>query len=234
MTVKYDWPISFDRDQFLEVTGETYTRLLRRPGMVQVFDEMVAEATNLVHPAAVWEAHPIQELRHEKVILQNGKRIGNGPVTTVVAGASHLVVAVCTIGQPMSDRATEYQKTGEPLRALFLDGLGTFAVGMLRQRVCDWLENDCASQGLHSSTSLSPGESIWTIKDQTVIFDLVDAGAIGVTLTETLLMKPFKSLSLIMGIGNQPMGVPGTTHCDYCTMADRCPHRQVGAASAVA
>ena len=30
--------------------------------------------------------------------------------------------------------------------------------------------------------------------------------------------------ALMAGIGPRPMGVPGATHCDYCTMADRCPY----------
>jgi hypothetical protein len=134
-----------------------------------------------------------------------------------------VAIGVCTIGSRLSDRVHEYKARGEFVRSTLLDQLGTLAVGQLSQLFYRRLETDAAVQGLHISTYLSPGESEWSIKDQAVIFDLLDATQIGVSLTESLLMKPIKSLSLMAGIGPQPMGVPGATHCDYCMMADRCP-----------
>jgi hypothetical protein len=114
---------------------------------------------------------------------------------------------------------------------VLLDQLGSLAVGQLSQLFYERLETDAAAQGLHISTYLSPGESEWSISDQAVIFELLDSKQIGVSLTESLLMKPVKSLSLMAGIRRSPMGVPGATHCDYCTISDRCPfHGQHGTA----
>jgi hypothetical protein len=223
MYISRDWQIKIDQAAFMQEYGHTYARALRRPGMSEVFDATFCEVAELVEPAVAWNYFPVQEIRHEKVILDGGKRIGNGPVTTVMGGAEQLAIGVCTIGPQVNERIHYYKEQGEALRSMLLDQLGSLAVGQLSQQFYQRLETDAAVEGLHISTYLSPGESEWSIKDQAVIFDLLDATQIGVSLTESLLMMPVKSLSLMAGIGSQPMGVPGATHCDYCTMSDRCP-----------
>jgi len=47
-----------------------------------------------------------------------------------------------------------------------------------------------------------------------------------VTLTPSMVMRPLKSLSLIMGVGSRPMGSEGGANCDFCTIRDRCAHRR--------
>jgi hypothetical protein len=62
-----------------------------------------------------------------------------------------------------------------------------------------------------------------------VIFSLLRSGtdAIGVKLTESLVMTPIKSLSLIVGTGPGPLGVEGASNCDFCTIRERCNHRRL-------
>lgn len=224
MPIMRDWQLKIDQAQFMQQYGHTFARVLRRPGMAAAFDATFEELNDLVQPAVAWDTFPVQEMRHETVILAGGQRIGNGPVTAVMGGAERLAIGVCTIGPTISNRIHAYREAGEVVRSMLLDQLGSLAVGQLSRLFYHSLETDAARQGLHISTYLSPGESEWSVKDQAVIFSLLDTTPIGVSLTESLLMQPIKSLSLMAGIGPRPMGVPGATHCDYCTMADRCPY----------
>lgn len=224
MPISRDWNIEINQDSFMQEYGHTFARVLRRPGMAEAFDETFREAAGLVEPVVAWDRFPVREMRHEKVILTDGRRIGNGPVTTVMGGAEQVAIGVCTIGPRLPERVREHKDGGDALRSMLLDQLGTLAVAQLSQLFYQQLREDASCQGWQISTYLSPGESEWSVRDQAVIFDLVDAAQIGVSLTETMLMKPIKSVSLMAGIGPRPMGVPGATHCDYCTMADRCPY----------
>jgi hypothetical protein len=241
MPIMRDWQLTFDQAQFIQEYGHTYGRVLRRPGMSEILDATFREVAELVQPAVVWDLFPVQEMRHETVILSvaladgpavnqpdgpaDEEYIGNGPVTTVMGGAAQMAIAVCTVGQAISERIHAHREAGEVVSSMLLDQLGTLAVGQLCQQFYAWLKDDVCSRGLHISTYLSPGESEWSIEDQAVIFRLLDTVSIGVSLTESLLMMPVKSLSLMAGIGPQPMGAPGTTHCDYCTMKNKCLYR---------
>jgi hypothetical protein len=227
MHTQRDWRIEFDEEQYVAQTGGTLSRLLARPNVRADWEAALADARELVRPAAVWDAFPIQEFRHERLVLADGSRIGGGPVASVVAGATDLVIGVCTVGSEISRRTSEQLRGEQRLRAMFLDDLGSWAVDQVRQQLCRQVEGDAVSRGLHASASLSPGESEWSVAEQAVIFSLVDAREIGVTLNKSMVMSPIKSLSLIMGIGPGPLGVEGASNCDFCTIRERCNYQRL-------
>ena len=233
MHIQRNWRIEFNEEQYVALAGSNLARLLARPSVRADWEAALADARGLVEPAAVWDTFPIREFRHERLVLVNGTRIGGGPVASVVAGASDLVVGVCTVGDAISQRISEQLHGERRLRALFLDDLGSWAVDQVRQQLCRQVESGAASRELHASASLSPGESEWSVAEQAVIFSLIDAREIGVTLTESMVMTPVKSLSLIMGIGPNPLGVEGASNCDFCTIRERCGYRQRRLASSL-
>ncbi len=230
MPIKQDFVISFDEREYLSLHAESFERLLRLPARQAAFEEMLQEIKEIIQPAAVWQRFPIKELKHERVVLANGLKLGGGPVVTVVGGAEELVVAVCTIGPEADRRIARQQQAKDLFRALLLDELASWAIDMVRQELCRWLEEDLQRQGLRASAPLSPGESVWSVKDQRIIFDLLDTGPIGVSLSDSMIMYPLKSLSLILGTGRQPMGVEGASNCDFCSLKDRCNYRHLRAA----
>ncbi len=225
MYVKRDWSIHFDEEQYLALQGESFTRLLQTPARLNTFREAMAEVEQQLEPAACWDHFPIQKILHDKLVLATGSRIGGGPVVAVIGGASELIVAICTIGPAVDGLVEMAQKQRQHFRMMILHDLGAWAVDMVRQELCHWLEEDLQRQGLRVSTPLSPGESAWSVKDQAVIFSLLDASQINVSLSPSMIMSPVKSLSLIIGTGTEPMGVEGATNCDFCSIKDRCTYR---------
>ena len=226
MHIQRQWTIELDKKEIISHMSGSFEKLLERPALREDWESAKAEALRLIQPTAIWDAFPIQEFKHDRLVLANGAKISGGPVTAVLGGASELVVAVCTVGDAISRAIRKQQQGGEHMRAMFLDSLGTWAVGQLRMQLFSKLEYAAIDQGLHASTSLSPGESEWPISEQSVLFSLVDAQQIGVSLTKTMLMTPMKSLSMIMGTGPGALGSEGGSHCDFCTIRDRCTYRQ--------
>jgi len=227
MQIKRDWTITLDEERITREMGQSFARVLKTPRLLAVFQEELAEAQELIEPAACWDTVPVQEIRHEKVVLANGAKIGGGPVAAVIGGAADLVVAVCTVGSRISERADFYAGGKDLFRGMVLSDLASYAVDLVRQGVCELVEDEAKGNGLHVSTPLSPGESEWSVREQATIFSLIDAGRIGVTLTPSMVMRPLKSISLVMGVGARPMGSEGGTSCDFCTIRDRCAYRRV-------
>ena len=68
---------------------------------------------------------------------------------------------------------------------------------------------------------INPGSlEDWPLSEQRALFELVDGGAIGVTLTESLLMRPLKSVSGIMFPSEKDFH-----SCRYCGR-ENCPGRR--------
>ena len=229
MQIEHDWALTLDEERITREMGQALARVLRTPKLLAVFREELAEARQLIEPAACWESFPVREVRHEKVVLANGAKIGGGPVAAVVGGADDLVVAVCTVGPRISERIEAYSREKELFRGMMLSDLASYAVDLVRQELCERIEDEAGAKALHVSTPLSPGESAWPVSEQATLFSLVDASRIGVILTPSMVMRPLKSLSLIMGVGSRPMGSEGGTNCDFCTIRDRCAHRRTRA-----
>jgi hypothetical protein len=227
MTIDRDVKVEFDEARILGMHGDSMTRVLTRPGGRESWEGALADARALVQPAAAWELVPVAEFRHASVVLAGGARLGGGPLADVVAGAAELAVAVCTVGQALSERIKEHQRARKLLRGVMLDELGSWAVDNVRQQVCSLLQKQAEASGLRVSTSLSPGESEWPLEDQAVLFSLLDAGSIGVSLGPTMLMTPLKSLSFVLGRGSNLTGREGGSHCDFCVMKERCTYRCV-------
>jgi len=225
--IKRDWTITLDEERITREMGQSFARVLKTPKLLTVFREELVEAQGLVEPAACWDTVPVREIRHEKVVLANGAKIGGGPVAAVIGGAEELIIAVCTVGARISERTDFYTREKDLFRGMVLSDLASYAVDLVRQGVCELVEDEAKASGLHVSTPLSPGESEWSVGEQATLFSLIDASRIGVTLTPSMVMRPLKSLSLVMGVGPRPMGSEGGTSCDFCTIRDRCAHRRM-------
>jgi len=226
--VRWDWQIRVDPGEYSKQMGVELARLRQKAGWEEMLGEAAAELERVMRPAVCWERYPVQEIRHGRVMLENGLRLGKGFTTEkVMGGADTLIVAVLTLGDGPDRAVQNAQQQGAYLKAMLLHDLAATVVETLRQQFCHQLEIEARQAGRYTSATLSPGESSWPIEEQAVIFSLVDAEQIGVTLTESLVMVPVKSLSLVIGEGQQEMGEGDAEPCGYCTIQERCRYRQL-------
>jgi hypothetical protein len=225
MQIKRDWSIYLDEANYIVMQGASFSKLLANPQRLNTFRQAFIEVERLMQPAACWDFFSIDKILHDKLVLANGTRLGGGPVVEVMAGAAELIVAVCTIGPEVDRLIEQAQKERQLFQAMILHELGAWAVDMVRQEWCRLLEDDRHVQGLRVSAPLSPGESAWSVKEQAVIFSLLEAEQIGVTLSDSMVMRPIKSLSLMMAAGPDPIGVEGASNCDFCSIKAWCSYR---------
>jgi hypothetical protein len=94
---------------------------------------------------------------------------------------------------------------------------------MLATLACNMVEKQAAGQGLQASIPLSPGMIDWQVADgQRQVFDLLDAGQIGVRLTAHAMMSPRMTISQVVGLGREM--IQGRT-CDFCSLRETCRYQ---------
>jgi hypothetical protein len=77
---------------------------------------------------------------------------------------------------------------------------------------------------LKTSMPLNPGMVGWPVeKGQPEIFLLLDSEQIQVSLTDSCMMTPNKSLSIVIGLGSKVTSVGSS--CDYCTLKGICKYQ---------
>ncbi len=175
--------------------------------------------TRLKPVAAVHEAKAIEH-RHEQIFLEDGKKLTGALVARHLAGAERAAAVVCTIGPGLEKLAAEQK---DLVLTLALDGLGNAAVEMVAQQVCQRLGERAQAAGLETGTPLSPGEPDWPVDvGQSQIFSLLGQNPAGVRLTDGGMMVPKKSVSFVLGIGQN---MAKADVCELCSMNERCRYR---------
>lgn len=151
--------------------------------------------------------------------LESGKRIAS-----YMREASALAVFVCTAGALFTDLANEYLKQGDLPEAFIVDAIGSVTVENAMDRVQQVLETEMGLQQMRISNRYSPGYCEWHVGGQRSLFSLLDDNRTGVTLTESCLMQPIKSVSGIIGIGTNIQKRPyGCSICHSST----CVYRRI-------
>jgi hypothetical protein len=198
-----------------------------RPEIKSIILELLATVENakLLELAVAYEYYQVTGMSPSQVSLEGDKAIQGTLLHTVFPEAKELAVVVCTIGPKLEKQVTDYSKSGETLRSILLDGIGSAAVDMLVPEACRLIASEVSSRGHQASSPVSPGWPGLPLNEQWNLFELVNAQEIGVSLTSSGIMVPRKSVSMVIGIGPQMATWTQADVCARCSLRKTCPYR---------
>ncbi|HDQ73673.1 MAG TPA: hypothetical protein ENN19_16480 [Chloroflexi bacterium] len=223
VSIVTDFDLTLNISHVLEGQGVDPQRA--RPAICDTAREVLDEARELLAPIGMYGKLLVRDFRHQRVTLGDGTdAVFEGPlVARALAGAEEVALIVCTIGSALEERVGAMNAAGDILHALALDGAGVAALRQVSQALSDRVRRDASARGLGSGMRAQPGQEGWSIWQQRVLFDLLPADQIGVRLTESCLMLPRKSVSVVIGVG--PDMRPDAVACDFCSKRGRCQWR---------
>jgi hypothetical protein len=122
----------------------------------------------------------------------------------------------CTIGSAMEAWRRELELDRDEVRALLVDAVASSAIENAVGLLHDHIQIKMAERQMNVTNRFSPGYCGWPVTDQQSLFSQFPKDFCGITLTESSLMVPIKSISGIIGIGAL------VTRKDYpCNRCDR-------------
>lgn len=221
MTILRDWDLVLDADKVLWGQGADPALVrARRPKLVAIAEAAIAEGRSFLAPAVLYRRIPVVGLRHERLSLADGGALLGPLIAKHLAAAAEVIVAVCTVGDEVTKIVSERFKA-DPVGALALEGVAGAAAEALAEAACRRFDALALAEGLRTSLPLNPGMIGWSLEEgQAQIFRLLDASEIGVSLGPGSIMRPLKSLSLVIGLG-RGLNPAGET-CDFCSMRETC------------
>ena len=135
-----------------------------------------------------------QELRFADVTLHSRDLARN------LAGCKQVALLAATIG-PQVDALIRRQSSLDPVYASILQATGAMFIEELVDLVNDEIKKIAAAQGLKTKPRYSPGFGDVPLQVQKDFFRLLPCTRIGLTLMDTLIMAPEKSVTAFVGIG---------------------------------
>ena len=97
--------------------------------------------------------------------------------------------------------SNELNEKGDIMEAYLLDTIGSLTVENAIGLIHENLRLTYHAQDLKISNRYSPGYCNWPLSDQQALFELIGENSTGITLSDSSLMTPRKSVSGVIGIG---------------------------------
>ncbi len=116
-------------------------------------------------------------------------------------GSEAIGFFLASAGQGISRRITGLTQKGDHLLSYVYDAFGSVIVQKAVDKLIDRIEESARLNGWGISDPFSPGYCDWSVSEQQLLFTFFPEGFCGVTLSESSLMMPLKSVSGIIGMG---------------------------------
>jgi hypothetical protein len=202
-----------------------------RPELIRYAEEALALGQTLWQPKAVYGRFGVRAVDGEEVSISSPKGAGGvlhvGPKVDLLNDAEMLLVGVGTIGRALEERVEELQAAGESLKSYLLDTAGVLALGTVGEALRCLAEEDASARGWGVGAALSPGSLVgWPLRGQRELCALLPLEQIGVRLNEHAVLEPFKSFSVVVGLGPGYETKKVGSVCKYCALKNTCWRRR--------
>ncbi len=187
--------------------------------MEAIARSMLQRTKLLSRPAFGYSIRKIIDTVPDKGILIENEVLIPVP-TNIPQELTHIVTVVCTIGPDLEEKVGSLSAEGEHLNALYLDASGVALLEDTAQKAHEQVSRPAYKKGLYAGCRWEPGCDKLPMEAQKVLFDLVDVFSIGVELTQSGVMRPFKSLSFWSPLSKLPIVPVDRNKCRTCGLKD--------------
>lgn len=185
-------------------------------GILQLVESTITEAAHHCHPlySVVMLDGELKDdqLTVNETVLNVGKIIARG-----LKGSRRFALFTASAGEAFQHWTEEIEED-DILMKFVADSLGS----EIAEAVAEALQQDLAARGeamqLSITNRFSPGYCGWSVAEQHLLFPLLGNERSGITLSESGLMYPIKSVSGIIGMGKSVRLYPYT--CALCDFKD--------------
>lgn len=195
------------------------------PAVEGLMAEVVQEAKDLFSYRVCSARFPIEQ--KENGIRFAGIETDSETLCAALADCEELLLFAATVGVEIDRVVTRYGRVS-PAKALMFQAYGAERIESLCEAFITKTEKFLSEEHLFLKPRVSPGYGDIPLSLQKEIFALLDCPRkIGLTLHDSLLMTPTKSVTAIAGISR--CGPAEKTYCENCEKKD-CGFRREGEA----
>lgn len=172
-------------------------------------------------PRLVWRRVPYRDSMAENLFLPGTD------IRALLTDCREAVLMAATLG-PDIDRLTRRYEVTDPADALIMDACASVAI----ENICNHFEEDLKEavegEGKYLTDRFSPGYGDLPLNIQQDFCRVLNASRrIGLTVTESMLMVPCKSVTAILGIAETPQK-HRESGCEVCSLFRTCEFRREG------
>lgn len=188
----------------------------------------IAVALSLIEPMIAYRFVKVHKVADEKIFIKQGSDrmphvLNIGPNATLLHNAEMVMISVHTIGIGIDAKVKKLNNTGHYLKSFLLDCAGLTALNEVGKHGQKIIENIAKKMNWGVSASLSPGSlEGWDISDQKNLCSILDIKKAGITLSDSCMLIPFKTVSTLIGTGAGYTSKKVGSICKLCNFRNTC------------
>lgn len=182
------------------------------------------EEKNLLKPLASYETFRITGISDDKISIEGGETITGSLPSSFFKSARELVFLLFTLGNEFEELGEFYSRNKEISKSLLIEEIGSYLLHNLSLKVFGKIKKDIETKGLFISNPLAPGFSGFPTEEQEKIYKLANGKDIEMRLTTGFMLYPRNSLSMVMGVSDNPFSGTERSFCYYCDSYEKCQY----------
>ena len=166
----------------------------------QVIDESIQMGLSLCHNKGAYLRSPIT-YRSQSHIEYLEQSLQSSSLSKLLSKCSEVVLMAVTVGTEITERISKEISEGDVTLGVIMDATASQAADAILDWMMDFLNNSLIKEGKRlTKHRYSPGYGDLPLENQKQIFELMNLHKIGLTLTDTYILIPEKSVLAITGI----------------------------------
>ncbi len=192
-----------------------------------LIDELIEEVKEYIQPKYTFRIYQIEK-RDNVIKLANSNYIfEGGDINRHLAQSNQCSILATTLGSMIENKIKYYQKVNLT-KALILDSCATCAIENYTDDIQEKIKEKANELDLGITYRYSPGYGDFPINTQKIIIRLLEADKkIGLTVTESNILLPRKSVTAIIGFQDKKI-ISVHPGCNTCKNKDICKFAKEG------
>ena len=205
------------------------------PRTIKKVKSLIVKTTPILSPRIVSTEKPIRESEQGTIVIEPDLSLRSKKMTKTLGPCKKAKVFVATVGSEVEKEIQKLTDDNRMSEASILDAIASVAIENTVDQFQTMVDDELSDEGKHTTLRFSPGYCDWPIQEQRKVFQVVDGEKIDVSLTDTCLMHPRKSVSGVFGISDDkdgkrrnlnPCSQCGMKHCTARRKTDNKPKDQ--------
>lgn len=181
---------------------------------LQTLYDIVELARKICRPSAQFAFYPLQ-INENKLLIGDVEMNTGKIISSYLTKSTEMAVFVATAGIEFDDYLHEIKKEGDIYMEFLADAVGSEIAEATVRHVSAEVQKLASAKSMYTTLSYSPGYCGWHVREQPKVFSLLKPDTCGITLNDSCLMHPVKSVSGIIGLSTFPeLQVPYS--CEIC------------------
>ena len=192
----------------------------------ELVDKYITECLRISSPAGAFVLTEAFDSLSPEEIRILGVRFNSGKIIPkMLRNSQNYAFFLVTAGPELENLARSLMTEGDYLDGYIVDLLASELVDSAADQIQEQVRNLAEQRSMQITNRYSPGYCSWNVDEQQKLFSLFPEGCCGISLSESSLMNPVKSISGIIGLGAEVAFRDYT--CEICSMI-HCQFRKVG------